>query len=114
MGKRAVLTSAIRMMDQPLLGLPDRQCLAQCFQSQLLMEPVTDGPTDHPPGKQIQDHGQPALARPDVGDVGVPFLVRAIGREVLVDRVRCEWERMMAVGGALEALATAVDPVAQG
>ena len=52
------------MMDQSLVQPPDRQGLAQRLQRELLVQPVADRPADHPPSKQIQDHGQIQRTRP--------------------------------------------------
>jgi hypothetical protein len=50
------------------------------------MEPVAGGPADDAPGKEVNDDGkvEPALACPDIGDVGAPFLVRPRCVEVLI------------------------------
>src|SRR3954452_22310769 len=92
-------------MGQPLTRSSDRQSLAQRLESQFLVHPVADRPANHPSGKQIQDHGQvePALTRPHVRDIRVPFLVRALGREVLLKQVGSNRKGVVAVGGALEA-----------
>src|SRR3981081_98061 len=47
-------------------------------------------PADHPAREQI-DHGryvEPALGRPDVGEIGDPLLVRPLGRELPVQKIR--------------------------
>src|SRR5271167_1050473 len=56
------------------------------------------------PGEQVDDDGEeePALAGPDVGDVGAPLLVRPGRCEVLVQKVRGDRKGVKAVGGALE------------
>jgi hypothetical protein len=102
------------MMDQPLVRSPDCQGLAQRLQSKLLVQAVTDGPTDNPPSEQIQDHGQiqPALVCPYVRDIRRPILVRALRREILIEQVGSERKRVMAVGGVLErALLPDLEPV---
>ena len=46
-------------------------------------------PADHPAREQV-DHGrhiEPAFNRPDVGEVGNPFLIRPRGRELSVQQV---------------------------
>ncbi len=45
------------------------------------MEPVAGSPSHNTPGEEIKDHGQGqlTLASPDIGDVGIPLLVRALG-----------------------------------
>src|SRR5688500_12164973 len=55
---RTILTAAVRMMDQPLIGPSDRQSLAQRLERQFLVQPVTDCPAKLPPGEEIEDHGQ--------------------------------------------------------
>src|SRR5215213_3102783 len=93
------------MVDQTLTGPADRQGFAQRLKSQFLVQSLTHRPADHPPREQIEDHGEvePALTRPDVRDIGVPFLVRTVRREVLLDQVGSDRKSMMAVGGAFEA-----------
>ena len=53
---------------------------------------------------QIEDDSeiQPALAGPDVADIARPFLVGPIRREVTVQQVRRDVERVIAVGGRFE------------
>ena len=65
----------------------------------------------HAPREQVDDDGQinPALTRPDVGDVARPLLVRGTRRKVLLQEVRRDVEGVIAVSGALE-LAAADDP----
>jgi hypothetical protein len=78
------------------------------------VQPVTHRPAYHPPGEEVEDHGQvePALVRSDVRDIRVPFLVRALGREVLLKQVGSHREAMVAVGGALEpALLPGFEPI---
>jgi hypothetical protein len=79
-GCRAILATAVRMVGQTLPGLPDRQSLAQCLKRQLFVESVTDGPSHNAAGEEIKDHCQvqPPLCGPDVGDVGIPLLIRAL------------------------------------
>jgi len=50
------------------------------------MEPVAGGPADDAPSKEVNDDGkvEPALACPDIGDVGAPFLVRPRCVEVVI------------------------------
>ena len=46
------------------------------------------GPADDAPGVEVEHDGQvqPALCRPDIADVGSPFLVGCLGGEVLVEQ----------------------------
>jgi len=73
------------------LQRPDRQ---------IAFHAVADGPTDHAPGVQVQDHRQiqPPFAGPDVADIARPFLVGPICREVTVQQVRRDVEGVVAVG----------------
>jgi hypothetical protein len=59
------------------------------------MEPAADGPADDAPSKEVNDDGkvEPALACPDIGDVGTPFLVRPRCVEVLDSRGLARPER---------------------
>jgi hypothetical protein len=72
------------------LQRPDRQ---------IALHAVTDGPAYDAPRMQIEDHSQiePPLAGPDVTDVAGPFLVRPSRREVAIQQVRCDVERVVAV-----------------
>ena len=68
---RTILTAAIGVMGQPLTGSSDRQGFAQRLESQFLVQPVADRPANHPPGEQVENHGQvqPALPRPHVREI---------------------------------------------
>src|SRR5918995_1489144 len=101
----SALATAIRMVDQAGRWSSNNKSSAQCRERQLLVQPVTDRPADDAPGEQINDDGQiqPALAGPDVGEIGAPLLVGPLGREVLVEEVGRDREGVQAVGGALEA-----------
>src|SRR5271169_830303 len=69
------------------------------------MEPVAGGPADDAPGKEVNDDGkiEPALACPDIGDVGAPFLVRPRCVEVLIEEVWRDRKGVQAVGRSFEA-----------
>jgi hypothetical protein len=56
-------------------------------------------------GEEVEHDGEvePALRRPDVGDIRPPLLVRAVRREVLRHKVRGYRPSMFAVRRALEA-----------
>ena len=66
---------------------------------QVTLHAVADGPADHSPQMQIEDHSQiqPPLAGPDVADVTRPLLVRLICREVAVQQVWRDVEPVIAV-----------------
>ena len=64
------------------------------------------GPADDAPGVEVEHDGQvqPALCRPDIADVGSPFLVGCLGGEVLVEKVRCDGLVVLAVRRLFELL----------
>jgi transposase len=102
--ERAVLAATIRVVDQSGFWASDGEGLPECFKSQLLVKAVADGPANDAPGEQVDDDGeiQPALTGPEIADIGTPLLVGVIGREVLGDEVRRDWEGVKAVGRSLE------------
>lgn len=57
-------------------------------QSEVLLHPVADCPTDHSARKQIKDNSEidPSFVGPHIGDVSGPLLVWAARREVLARR----------------------------
>ena len=63
-------------------------------------------PADDAPGVEVEHDGQvqPALCRPDIADVGSPFLVGCLGGEVLVEKVRCDGLVVLAVRRLFELL----------
>jgi len=91
-------------MDQTGCWTPHDQSFAQSCQGQIAVQTIGHRPADDAAGEQVDDNGQiqPPLAGPDVGDVGGPFLVRSLRREVLVDDVRCDRPGMVAIRGPLE------------
>src|SRR5665647_2188317 len=86
---RAILAAAIGMVDHALRGTSHHEGFPKSGESEIAVQTITDSPADDAPGEQVDDDGQikPALARPDIGDVGSPFLVRHRRGEVLVDDV---------------------------
>ena len=82
----AVLAATVRVGNEPGGWAPHGDGPAQGQQRQFLMKPVGGGPTDDAPGKEVNDDGklEPALAGPDIGDVGDPFLVRPRCAEILI------------------------------
>jgi len=58
------------------------------------------GPTNDTPGMQIEDDRQvePGLSGPHIADVTGPLLVRLIGTEIPVQKVRRDVDLMIAVG----------------
>lgn len=106
----AVLRAAIRVMNTAWWRAAQGNSHVQRPDRQILFHPVADSPANHAPREQVDDDGQinPALTRPDVGDVARPLLVRGTRRKVLLQEVRRDVEGVIAVGGALE-LAAADD-----
>ena len=65
---------------------------------------VAYGPADDTPRKQVKNNSRigPSFARPDIGDVAGPLLVWSARRKVLMQKIRCDSEEVIAVGGSLE------------
>lgn len=103
-GHRAVLAAAVAVHDHTggLLASPQRH--AQGIADQVGRHAFAHGPADHPPGIQINDHRQiqPAFFRVQVGDIAHPFLIRSRCREVLLEQVVRNGERVPGVGRGLE------------
>ena len=97
---RTVLAATIRVMDASLGWLAQGDGHVQGTDRQVLLHPVADRPPDHPAGMQVEDDGQidPAFARPDIGDVARPFLVGLARSEILLQQIRRDVERVVAVG----------------
>ena len=100
----AVLRAAIRVVNTAWWRAAQGNSHVQRPDRQILFHPVADSPANHAPREQVDDDGQinPALTRPDVGDVARPLLVRGTRRKVLLQEVRRDVEGVIAVGGALE------------
>jgi hypothetical protein len=84
-------------MDQPRGRAAHDESLAEGSASQIPMQPVTCRPADDSACEQVDDDRQiqPTFAGPDVGNVGVPLLVRLRRCEVLVEQVRSDRPGMM-------------------
>ncbi len=69
-----VLAATIGVVDQPGRRLPTRQRHRQRVERELARHPLAHRPAHDPAREEIEDHGevQPALQRPDVGDVRHP------------------------------------------
>ena len=102
---RTVLRPAIGMMDQSRRRVASHESTAQGFYCEVALQTITRGPADDATREEVQNDGEvePALCRPDVGDVRPPLPVRAIRREVLRQEVRCDRPGVLAVRRALEA-----------
>jgi len=98
----AVLRSAIRVMNAAWWRPSDRDGHVQSPQGKILLHAVADGPADDSPREKINDHSQidPALPRPDIGNVARPLLVRPARCEILLQEIRRYVEGMIAVGAS--------------
>ena len=69
--------SAIRVMDELLVGSSALEAHEEGVDDQIGVGRVGHGPTDDPSGVEVDDAGEvePALRGPELGDVGGPDLV---------------------------------------
>jgi putative transposase len=102
---RAVLRSAVGMMDQPRGGVASHQSTAQGFDREVALQAVTRGPTDDAPREEVQHDGEvkPALRRPNVGNVRTPLPVRSVRCEVLRHKIGGDGPGMFTVRRPFEA-----------
>ena len=93
------------MLDQPWLGLPDRNGFVQGTDGKRLLHPISRFPADNPARIEIANDGQiqPALAGPDITDIRTPFLIRSVTAEVLIQHVRSHGVTMVTGCRALKA-----------
>ena len=99
-GKRqTALAAAIRMMNEPWLRSTHGDGAAQGRERQVLLQSVTDGPTDDAPGEEIQNDGEikPSLRRPDIADIDTPFPVRPVTRKILIQKIGGDRASVIAV-----------------
>ena len=87
------------MVNAALRWLSQRHGQVQCPDRQIPLHAVTDRPADDTPRIQIAYDGQiqPTLTGPDIGYIARPFLVWGISREVLVQQIRRNVERVVTV-----------------
>lgn len=99
-----VLRSSIRVMNTAWWRVSDGDGHVQRPPSQILLHAVADRPAKDTARKQINDYSQidPALPRPDIGDVVGPLLVLPARCEILLQEIRRDVEGVIAVGRALE------------
>ena len=93
------LAATIRVVNAALGWPAQGDGHVQGTDRQVLLHPIADRPPDHPARMQVEDDGQidPALPRPDPGDVTSPFLVGLARRKVLIQEVRRDVEPVVAV-----------------
>ena len=72
---RTVLATTVTMKHAARRRRPQRDGHFQRPDRQIAFHAIADGPADHAPGVQVQDHRQikPSLAGPDMADVGQPY-----------------------------------------
>jgi hypothetical protein len=75
------LPSSIRMVHQAIGGASLAQCHIERGLRQVLFHTRAHRPADDFSGIQVHDYGQiqPSLARRNVGDIGYPLFIGAIG-----------------------------------
>ena len=100
----AVLAAAVAVEDAAARRGSQGDGHLQRPNRQIAFHAIADGPADHAPRMQVQDHRQiqPSLAGPDVTDIACPFLVWSICCELTIQQVRRDVERVVAVCGRLE------------
>ena len=83
---RAILAATVRVDDDTTRAMPTEQRHAQSIASQRRGHAIGHRPAYDDPRVQIHHHChvQPALVGGNVRDVADPFLVRALGAEVLL------------------------------
>ena len=82
-----------------LRGLAQAHRHIQRPDRQIFLHPVADCPTHDAAAMQVENDGkvEPALRRPDIGDVSCPFTVGGVGGKIAVQPVRRDTQAMVAV-----------------
>ena len=93
------MAAAIRMEKAALWWLAQAHSHIERPDRQVFLHPVADSPTHDTAAMQIKDDGQvePALVRPDIGDVAGPFAVGHVGYEIASQPVCSDTQVMVAV-----------------
>src|ERR1039457_6046446 len=99
-----VLASPIRVVNHPFGWPTGPQRHRKGVEGKLRREAVARRPADDSAGKEIQKRGEvePALPRPDVGDVRDPGDVGGTNLEVAGELVRCDREIVSGIRGGSE------------
>jgi len=111
---RAILATAIRMEKAAFWRLAQAHRHIQRPDRQILLHPVADCPANDATAMEVENDGkvEPALRRPDIGDVACPFTVGRIGGKIAIQPVRRNTQSMVAIRGNLVfARADWLDPV---
>ena len=71
---RAILRSAVGMVNRPRCRVASHQSTAQGFDCEVALQTVTRGPANDAPREEVENdrEAEPALCRPDGGDVRPP------------------------------------------
>ena len=98
-GMACILAAPVGVMHQPRRRLPAKPRHGQRIQHDVRRHLRFDRPADDFPVEQINDDGQiqPAFIRPNVGHVGGPNLVGRCGREVPVEQILRDRQRVLRV-----------------
>ena len=99
-GPACILAAPIRMVHQPGRGAPLTQRHMQGGLGQFLFHTPSHRPADHASSIQIQHHGQiqPALSSRDVGEIGHPFFIGPIRREITTQSIGGDGMSMPTLG----------------
>ena len=89
-GIGAILAAAIRMEKAAWRRIAEAHCHIERPDCQILLHSVTDRPAHNAAAMQIEDDGEvePALRRPDIGDIASPLLVGRSSNKITVQPVR--------------------------
>ncbi len=86
----------------PALRLTGVQGLLQRVENEVSVHGTAHPPADDAAGKNVDNEGdvQPALPSRDIGKVGDPQLIRAVGLELAIDPIQWARGRLVADSGA--------------
>lgn len=76
-------------MNQPRRRVAVHNGAPQSLDSEAALQPITRCPANDPPRVEVEHDREvePALRRPDVGDIGAPLAIPLLGFEVLSEQV---------------------------
>ena len=96
----SILNAAIRMDNQASFRPAALNCPMQCSLDHLAAQRAAQCPTNDHSRKQIQKDSQiqPTTFSGDVGNIRNPHRVRCAGLKIALQKVCCNWIRMLRVG----------------
>jgi len=96
----SILNAAIRMDNQASFRLAALNCPMQCSLDHLTTQRAAQGPANDHSRKQIQKDSQvqPTTFSGDIGNIRNPHRVRCAGLKIALQKVCCNWIRMLRVG----------------